>query len=69
MGRVQKEEKKLRAELENEKNQKVSMQKMIETLQKENVKPVQVPKEKVCPNCHAPIDDEMIFCGECGTKL
>lgn len=24
---------------------------------------------KVCPKCGAPIDDEMLFCGECGEKL
>ena len=24
---------------------------------------------KKCPKCGAPIDDEMLFCGECGEKL
>lgn len=26
-------------------------------------------KPLVCPQCGAPIDDEMLFCGECGKKL
>ena len=27
------------------------------------------PKAKVCPRCGSPIDDDMLFCGECGEKL
>ena len=30
---------------------------------------VEEPKHKVCPKCGAPIDDDMLFCGECGEKL
>ena len=26
-------------------------------------------KNMTCPKCGAPIDDEMLFCGECGEKL
>lgn len=29
----------------------------------------QKPKVLTCPNCHAPIDKNTIFCGECGTKI
>ena len=41
----------------------------------QDVKPQPAPepmveeKPKVCPNCGSPIDDDMMFCGECGTKL
>ena len=30
---------------------------------------VEEPKQKVCPKCGAPIDDDMLFCGECGEKI
>lgn len=28
-----------------------------------------IKESKKCPRCGAPIDDEMLFCGECGAKL
>lgn len=31
--------------------------------------PVETPKAPVCPKCGASIDDDMMFCGECGAKL
>lgn len=26
-------------------------------------------KDEVCPNCHAPVSPESVFCGQCGTRL
>ena len=34
---------------------------------KESSTPSSQPK--VCPRCGSPIDDDMLFCGECGEKL
>jgi len=38
------------------------------TVNKEVANTIQ-SSEMVCPRCGAPIDDEMLFCGECGEKL
>ena len=29
----------------------------------------EAPKQKLCPRCGAPVEDDMLFCGECGAKL
>lgn len=30
----------------------------------------QEAKQRVCPNCHTPIEaDDAVFCAECGTRL
>ena len=43
-----------------------------EQVKKESVKEeakVEESKDNICPNCGAPIDETMFYCGECGRKL
>ena len=47
----------------------VTVSALAETCDVSSPSSVQLPKAKTCPRCGAPIEDDMLFCGECGEKL
>ena len=53
-------------EINNIENNNIEVMDKLEKIQKQ---PIKETDEHKCPKCGAAIDEDMLFCGECGEKL